>query len=107
LCKLAPEAGRNPNNTLFAAQLDQCCRLLQLELTALRPAHALVMADVGWWWPFVAHLGVTVTPTPRAPVLATSRFAGTSLVFTGRPEGKSEAQHVTAIVEAFHSLRHA
>lgn len=105
LYKVAPSDGGNPSTTLCDAQLEHCCQLLQLELTKLHPARTLVVANVAWWWPFAAHLGLTITPKRGPQVQATSRFADTTIVFTERPERKAEQPYVDAVVERFLSYQ--
>ncbi len=48
VCKIAPYAGGNPNDALYYAQLEDCCKILQEEIRILSPKVVVFLTGDGW-----------------------------------------------------------
>lgn len=87
LCKVAPCDGGNPNDRLYAEQLDACRELLRRELDELRPALTVVLAGIDWFWDFLAPAAqsqASQLEDPRVDVFCADLF-GHKAVFAPHP----------------------
>lgn len=93
-----PKTGGNPSWQQRVAQRDGCCRLLQSEIEAWRPAVVLLMTDSDWWDGFNEPLGSPTSPVDGRFVKAAGKQNGRQWVVTCRPEAKGHDAFVSEVL---------
>ena len=106
LYKIAPQQGDkhpNPSEEDCVLQRPECVRLVEMELTELKPKYCLVLTNDTWWAHFRTGLKTTqVAKTTDSLVLSVERFKDTTIVVTQRPFVGSYTKFVDAILPHLH-----
>ncbi|MBP7953685.1 MAG: hypothetical protein KAZ14_00790 [Nitrosomonas sp.] len=107
LYKLAPANGGNPGKKLCDIQLDECVRLLQLELSTYRPKRLLLLTGLDWAEPFIRDLekpSISSQNFKYVEAYAPKYFSNggtTKIVVAAHPQGKDESTWVQEVIKAF------
>lgn len=109
LYKIAPFEGGNPSDALCEAQLQACIEIMNQEISALKPKRLLFMTGRPWTEWFEKGLGLQVRPRSDEYVEGVGEIntggQNARFVISSRPEGKSRADWVHAVAEAFQSQK--
>ncbi|OAV64862.1 Uracil DNA glycosylase superfamily protein [Bacteroidales bacterium Barb6XT] len=105
LCKLAPQSGGNPNDSLYNSQLDACQKILEKEIEILSPKFAVMLTGDDWAKGFLPYLNGGEHPESidtadwdgyEAKVY---KIKNVTYIVSEHPQGKPEESHVKTIVE--------
>lgn len=106
VCKVAPDAGGNPDAALYRAQLKECREILREELRFLSPRAVVMLTGECWAKDFLEFLNGGVTPDAlRTKTWGGGRYKcseykidGTKVIVSEHPQGKNEDEHVDCIL---------
>jgi uracil-DNA glycosylase len=104
LCKLAPFKGGNPSNSFYNQQLENCQRILSIEIEVLSPKF-VVMLTSGWEKDFLFYLNDGVFPVEDMTILWNGyktilyKIKNVNFIVSPHPQGKNEQNHIDAIHE--------
>ncbi len=62
VCKVAPYSGGNPSDSLYYAQLEDCCKILQEEIRILSPKVVVFLTGDNWGNDFLSYLNSKEMP---------------------------------------------
>jgi len=102
LCKMSFDEG-NPSDGLYYAELDACCKILEVELEIFNPKHIVLLTGYAWAIDFLTYLNKDVKPTPIASKswdaykVIVYQINGRYFFLSEHPQGKDEASHVKTL----------
>ncbi len=109
LCKVAPNKG-NPNNKLFYAELSECQKILEMEISILSPRIVVLFTNNEWAKDFLEHLN----RRKALKKLCISKWDkyecqvyeinNTYYIVSEHPQAKKETPHVDCIVSLIRKL---
>lgn len=110
VCKVAPFAGGNPNDSLYYAQLDTCQKILEIEIEILSPRVVVFFTGNSWSRDFLKHLnhGQELNPVDEKSWCGYKCMVylidGVTYIQTEHPQGKNETSHVNCIEEIINGI---
>ena len=114
ICKVAPYEKGNPNNSLYYAQIEICCQILEIEIELLSPKFIILLTSESWAKDFLCYL--THEEPPQAIkyihwgkenqyTMKVYLIYGRIYILTEHPQGKKEDLHIQAIIEAINETK--
>lgn len=112
VCKVAPAAGGNPDDSLYYAQLPTAQKIMKKEIEIFSPKHVVLLTGEGWAKDFLFALNGRQSAEPIRSYewgdsneykVRVYKIENINFYLSEHPQCKNEATHVNALVQAIQS----
>lgn len=110
VCKVAPGEG-NPSDSLYGAQVDDCCKILEKEIEILSPSFVIMLTGDAWSKDFISFLNKgekpnsIVTKSWDGYNCNVYKIEGVFYVVSEHPQSKPEDSHVLCLIDLITNLQ--
>lgn len=106
LYKIAKDEGGNPSGRLMDVQLEECKKILKLEIKLLKPKIAVFFTSLNWakWFLDDPDFKKIDIKANGSFVEYAAKFEGSLLIIAQHPQGKPEKTHSDEIISVINRI---